>query len=117
MAETQSKRCQVDLLDDLIDRLGAHIRPRDLGPLLLQLTVAALIDELPGLEGLQLFALLLDLQGRDETEISRVLDRTLPVDDRQDGVLDHATCAGWLEEVRHRYDVALASGAGGGDGP
>jgi hypothetical protein len=55
-----------------------------------------------------LFALLLELQGRGEAAISRILDATLGDEDVADAVLDDARAVSrWLDEVRHRYDVAL----------
>jgi hypothetical protein len=55
-----------------------------------------------------LFAVLLELQGRDEAEISRVLDATLPDDDE---LIASSTAhvRRWLDDVRHRFDVALTA--------
>ena len=55
---------------------------------------------------LPLFALLLELQGRDEVSITRVLDQIFPDDDSEIGTASSARR--WLEGVRHRLDVALA---------
>jgi hypothetical protein len=55
-----------------------------------------------------LFAVLLELQGRDETEISRVLDRTLPDDDELIAS-STADVRHWLDDVRHRFDMALTA--------
>ena len=60
-----------------------------------------------------LFALLLELQGRDEAAITRILDGALPDDahqaDAADATLgDPRVCADWLDDVRHRLDLALA---------
>jgi hypothetical protein len=54
-----------------------------------------------------LFALLLELQGRDEATITRVLDRVVDPDD----VLETATASSAraaLDGIRHRLDLALA---------
>jgi len=57
-----------------------------------------------------LFALLLELQGRQEAAISRVLDRTLGDDEGDDASLAGPdACARWLDEIRHRLDMALAA--------
>ena len=59
-----------------------------------------------------LFALLLELQGRDETTISRVLEGAIEEDDALgDGERPEGrarACAEWLDDVRHRFDLALA---------
>ncbi|MDY7109499.1 MAG: hypothetical protein SYC29_12765, partial [Planctomycetota bacterium] len=57
-----------------------------------------------------LFALLLELQGREEAAITRILDRTLPEGEVDDADLaDADDRAAWLDEVRHRFDLALAA--------
>jgi len=61
-----------------------------------------------------MFALLLELQGRDEATISRILDAALPDDgdEADDASLGDADqCRAWLAEVRHRLDLALAGEA------
>jgi len=56
-----------------------------------------------------LFALLLELQGRDEKVITRVLDRTLSQDAESSNApwtsLDQLQS--WLDDMRHRLDLAL----------
>ncbi len=53
-----------------------------------------------------LFALLLEVQGRDEIAITRILDRTLP--EGGDLNLESVGAARhWLDDVRHRFDLAL----------
>ena len=53
-----------------------------------------------------LLALLLELQGRDEVAITRILDRTLPEDD--DLNVDSTGAARhWLDDLRHRLDIAM----------
>lgn len=53
-----------------------------------------------------LFALILELQGRSEASISRILELTLAsLPDLDAHNLE--SLAGWLDEVRHRYDLAL----------
>ena len=57
-----------------------------------------------------LFALLLELQGRDEVAITRILDQAIAEDDATDvDALDGARR--WLDDVRHRLDLALAKEA------
>jgi hypothetical protein len=57
-----------------------------------------------------LFALLLELQGRDEASITRVLDAA--VGEAETPEIDTVAAArNWLDEVRHRLDLALAGGA------
>ena len=54
-----------------------------------------------------LFALLLELQGRDEVAITRILDQAIAQDDATDvDALDAARR--WLDDMRHRLDLALA---------
>jgi len=61
-----------------------------------------------------LLAMLLELQGRDEVTITRVLDGAISDDDLQgDANADlhgdlHADPGVWLDELRHRFDSALA---------
>jgi hypothetical protein len=53
-----------------------------------------------------LLSLLLELQGREETQITRLLELTVAEDE---GMLDSTDAARrWLDELRHRFDVALA---------
>jgi hypothetical protein len=53
-----------------------------------------------------LFSLLLELQGRQEAEITRLLERTVAEEEVK---LDSTDAARrWLNELRHRFDVALA---------
>jgi hypothetical protein len=59
-----------------------------------------------------MFALLLELQGRPEQAISAVLDRTLIVDSNPP--TEAHALAPWLDEVRHRFDLALAEHAEAG---
>jgi hypothetical protein len=56
-----------------------------------------------------LFALLLELQGRDEATITRLLDRIIGDDDRPLNALNDVRA--WLDALRHRLDIALAEGA------
>ena len=55
-----------------------------------------------------LFAVLLELQGRDEATISRVLDRTF----EGGGEVPAAQVRAFLDEIRHRLDLALAAEGG-----
>lgn len=57
-----------------------------------------------------LFALLLELQGRDEVAITRILDQAIAQDAAiDDDALDAARR--WLDDLRHRLDLALAKEA------
>lgn len=58
-----------------------------------------------------LFAMLLELQGFDERIITRVLDVTVTdadADDPAQHMRDAAEVERWLDELRHRFDLALA---------
>jgi len=52
--------------------------------------------------GAALFAVLLELQGLEEQEITRILDRLLP--DQPPRLADAEAAAVWLQELRHRLD-------------
>jgi hypothetical protein len=54
-----------------------------------------------------LFAMLLEMQGRDEAIISRVLDRAIPDDLAEPSIPSAAQVRHWLDDLRHRFDVAL----------
>jgi hypothetical protein len=54
-----------------------------------------------------LFAMLLELQGRDEPTITRVLDRAIDNDDAAP-LPDADEAQRWLDDLRHRFDLALA---------
>lgn len=58
-----------------------------------------------------LFALLLELQGRDEAAITRILDQVICDDDDLDAATAEQVGA-WLDGLRHHLDLALASEAG-----
>lgn len=66
-------------------------------------------DRAPSLRAAALFALLLELQGRDEAQITRILERVIP--DEKDAVDDGdvETARHWLDGIRHRLDLALAA--------
>ncbi len=56
-----------------------------------------------------LFALLLELQGRDEIQITRIIDQV--AGNHEPPVLSDGTAVRqWLETLRHRFDLALAAG-------
>lgn len=57
-----------------------------------------------------MFAVLLDLQGRDETTISRVLDKTFVIEN--DPAARGEALINWLDDLRRHYDMALASETG-----
>ena len=68
-------------------------------------------DLAQGVRPAVLFALILHLQGRDEVEISSVLGHVLS-DPDEPGVIgpkQRAMCQRWLDELRDRLDVALAT--------
>jgi hypothetical protein len=57
-----------------------------------------------------LFALLLELQGRDEASITRILDEV--VGEAEPSEIDTDIAArNWLDDIRHRLDLALAGEA------
>ncbi len=58
-----------------------------------------------------MFALLLELQGRPEAQITRVLDRTAGGDEGP-GIGEVRAARAWLEGLRHRLDLALAAEEG-----
>jgi hypothetical protein len=62
-------------------------------------------DHLNPIRAAALFALLLELQGRDEKAITRVLDETLS---NQEELISSGSAATWLHQLRHRFDLALA---------
>ncbi|MHC4947062.1 MAG: DUF2868 domain-containing protein [Planctomycetota bacterium] len=64
----------------------------------------------PAVRAAALFALVLELQGRDEATITRVLDETLGPDDDERRLGAAADVRAWLDEVRHRLDLSLAGG-------
>ncbi|MCP5420301.1 MAG: DUF2868 domain-containing protein [Gammaproteobacteria bacterium] len=57
-----------------------------------------------------LFALLLELQGRDETAISRLLDRI--VEAGEPVIEDAEAAATWLDDLKRRFDEAVAAEGG-----
>jgi hypothetical protein len=69
-------------------------------------------DELPpsgrgdAVRAAALFALLLELQGRDEAAITRILDETVG-DDEPPEIETAASARAWLDGLRHRLDLAL----------
>ena len=66
-------------------------------------------ERAPALRAAALFALVLELQGRDEAQITRILERV--IGDENDAVDDGevATARRWLDGIRHRLDLALAA--------
>jgi hypothetical protein len=63
-------------------------------------------DRADAVRAAALLAMLLELQGRDEVTITRVLDGAIADDEPADDPADDP--APWLDELRHRFDVALA---------
>jgi hypothetical protein len=53
-----------------------------------------------------LFAVLLELQGRSESAISAVLDEVFA--ESAPPLAERTDLGPWLDEVRHRFDLALA---------
>ncbi|MHC4947926.1 MAG: hypothetical protein ACYTG1_06655, partial [Planctomycetota bacterium] len=64
----------------------------------------------PAVRAAALFALVLELQGRAEAEITRILDETLGPDDDARRLERGGDVAAWLDGIRHRLDLALAGG-------
>ncbi len=58
-----------------------------------------------------LFALVLELQGRGEAAITRVLDRVIEDDDEAADVETPAAARAWLDGIRERLDLALRAEA------
>lgn len=58
-----------------------------------------------------LFAMLLELQGRDEVTIGRVLDGALEDDVSGEPLASAADVRPWLDETRHRFEIVLAQEA------
>jgi hypothetical protein len=53
-----------------------------------------------------LFAVVLELQGRDETEITRIIDRVAGEEDPP-VMRDVESVRAWLDALRRRLDLAL----------
>lgn len=53
-----------------------------------------------------LFAMVLELQGHAEADITRILDATIP-DDEQ-AINNAKEVNDWLESLRHRFNIAVA---------
>ena len=53
-----------------------------------------------------LFSLLLELQGRDESSITRILDHVL--DDHEEVIASATDAQHMLDRLRHRFDIALS---------
>jgi hypothetical protein len=74
-----------------------------------ELPVGAAISQ--AVRSAALFTLLLEMQGRDEVTITKVLDRAITPDD--DFEMQSANeVRNWLEGLRHRFDLASASEGG-----
>lgn len=54
-----------------------------------------------------LYAMTLESQGRPESRISQVLERAIPADEPE--LEDVDSIRRWLDDVRHRFDLALVS--------
>ena len=65
------------------------------------------IDLGPAVAAAALFALVLALQGRDEAEIGRILDRTAG-DEEPPPLPDAGAARAWLDGLRARFDRALS---------
>jgi hypothetical protein len=59
-----------------------------------------------------LLAMVLELQGRGEAVITRVLDQAIPDDAAEKELMDEAAVKRWLDDVRHRFDLAMTREAG-----
>jgi len=69
-------------------------------------------DRAEAVRAATLFAVLLELQGRSEAAISSALDATFNEDD--DPPVEAAHLRPWLDEVRHRFDLAVTQLDSGG---
>ena len=70
-------------------------------------------DFTAAVDAASLFAMLLELQGRDETTISRVLDAAVGDDEGNYPLSDAAAVRAWLDDLQTRFDAALATEGGG----
>lgn len=53
-----------------------------------------------------LFAMVLELQGHIEADITRILDATLP--DNDHALMNETEVTAWLDSLRHRFNIAVA---------
>ncbi|HRP62055.1 MAG TPA: DUF2868 domain-containing protein [Phycisphaerales bacterium] len=53
-----------------------------------------------------LFAMVLELQGHAEADITRILDATIP--DHEQAIRDATEVKNWLDSLRHRFNIAVA---------
>lgn len=70
-------------------------------------SAAALAD---AVRAAALFAMLLELQSRGEAAITRILDRAID-DGKLPAIIDAVSARAWLDELQHRFDLALAAEA------
>lgn len=63
----------------------------------------------PAVEAAALFAMLLELQGRDETTIGRVLDRAIGDANEDRALTEAAAVRSWLDDLRTRFEAALVA--------
>jgi hypothetical protein len=75
-------------------------------------TSAARPDFAPAVDAAALFAMLLELQGRDETTISRVLDAAVGRDEESHPLSDPAAVRARLDGLQARFDAALVTEQG-----
>ena len=87
-----------------------HRNPRDLVDWTATQDGSAMTGRSDAVRAAALFALLLELQGRDEATITRLLDRVIDDDDDLDAASAAQTRA-WLDRMRHRLDMTVAAEA------
>jgi hypothetical protein len=66
------------------------------------------IDLTEAVNSAALFAVLLELQGRDEAAITQIMDR-VAAEDEPPIIADSGAARAWLDTLRHRLDLALAT--------
>jgi hypothetical protein len=85
--------------------LSMIVKPKKAGPSPEETPEADLTN---AVNSAALFAILLELQGRDEVQITRIIDRV--AGDNEPPVIKNVEAARqWLDTLRHRFDLALAT--------
>jgi hypothetical protein len=87
--------------------IGAVVQPsRDESTDLSSSKAESRVDQ--AIRSATLLAIVLELQGRDEASITRVLDASIPEEAEQAQLSSAADVQSWLGDTRHRMDLALA---------
>lgn len=85
--------------------LSLVVKPKDSEPSPVETAEADLGN---AVSGAALFAILLELQGRDESRITRIIDRV--AGDNEPPIIKNTDAARqWLDTLRHRFDLAQAA--------